>query len=1031
MVFSTLFGGKRVVKNRSALPWRYCTSSFNIWNILLLLVAGYCPAQKSSYAIAHYNNENGLPQNSVKSINFDKAGYCWLATEMGLVRFDGKRFNTYGISEIPGITSDRIKMQASDLSGDLYALTAKNERVIINSGGHRRGTYPELIVDKNIYLPTIGYVGAKTHVDSLNALFFQKHKRPQGSEGGSPGTGEVYLSALEDLYYITKKRVIQLGDRDLDIANRQKSIIGSYYVHLYPGNRINVWKSGVLIPSIDKISGPIEQDPDYLSGKSKVLWCKEGTYVYSGKTLYRIDLNQNRIISEKVLENLDIINLTCMYYVRDQNKYYFGSETEGLYIVETGSFEYPTVPAEASSESFYPQSRTIDGRIFTGDVLFSRDKSSKYIPLHSKDGATHFITDDNQLYFDSDFKFYRHDLNTGKTHSLIALDRRLRSVFPNGKDLIFCTRRSIGILSNDVLKMQQEFPNSLEIITALRLDKNNFLLASESGLKWYNMPQNKVYKSILDSLQIRTVHQDGGRLWIASYGKGFYLYEKGKIYAMPLGPQKSLKAVHAFIDDGAGSFWLPTNNGLFKVLKSELAAFAHGKSEHVYFYMMTKQNGLRTNEFNGGCDPAYLRMQDGMLSLPSMNGLVWFYPNKMSLVYPDKKIYIDGLSVNNKPIDITSQKAILDPNFSELTMKVSSPFFGNPQNMQFEYQIAGLSETWNAVPENGEIRLSRTPPGNYKIVVRSASGKAANAYETLELAFEVTPWFYNTWWFYLISLFAMASIVYLLIRRRLNAIKEKSKQLKVLVDVRTHELSAAVQELAESESALLRSNQVKDKVITMVLHDLRSPISFLNTISNYLVASHQDIEQKELNQKLIELQHGTRGLRLFTENFFTWAASQHEDFKVTIKTVHIQDLFNEIDALYTDIVKSRKNQLLIAPTKLICQTDYQILALIIRNLIDNANKHTRDGKIFLGAAADERATIISVSDTGPGLDDAQLKNYTNESRGLGNQGIGSVLILKMLQEINGKLDIKTSRNGSSFSVTLNHHPENDTGGQAG
>ena len=44
------------------------------------------------YEIRHYSDENGLPQNSVKSVVRDSRGNIWLATERGLVRFDGHRF---------------------------------------------------------------------------------------------------------------------------------------------------------------------------------------------------------------------------------------------------------------------------------------------------------------------------------------------------------------------------------------------------------------------------------------------------------------------------------------------------------------------------------------------------------------------------------------------------------------------------------------------------------------------------------------------------------------------------------------------------------------------------------------------------------------------------------------------------------------------------------------------------------------------------------------------------------------------------
>ncbi len=48
--------------------------------------------QENYRNIVNYTADNGLPQSSVKDIEFDKNGYCWLSTEVGMVRFDGSNF---------------------------------------------------------------------------------------------------------------------------------------------------------------------------------------------------------------------------------------------------------------------------------------------------------------------------------------------------------------------------------------------------------------------------------------------------------------------------------------------------------------------------------------------------------------------------------------------------------------------------------------------------------------------------------------------------------------------------------------------------------------------------------------------------------------------------------------------------------------------------------------------------------------------------------------------------------------------------
>ena len=73
--------------------------------LVLFLFTGNINAQ--NYTVQNFTDENGLPQNSVKSIAIDNVGYIWLATENGLVRYDGQQFTLFDKS-ITNAQSNRI-----------------------------------------------------------------------------------------------------------------------------------------------------------------------------------------------------------------------------------------------------------------------------------------------------------------------------------------------------------------------------------------------------------------------------------------------------------------------------------------------------------------------------------------------------------------------------------------------------------------------------------------------------------------------------------------------------------------------------------------------------------------------------------------------------------------------------------------------------------------------------------------------------------------------------------------------------------
>ena len=78
-------------------------------------------AQTHYFYQQHFNSENGLVQNSIKGIEIDKKGYLWLATEMGLVRYDGSNFRLYDKTNSPELKTDRIINLGLLKDGNLFA----------------------------------------------------------------------------------------------------------------------------------------------------------------------------------------------------------------------------------------------------------------------------------------------------------------------------------------------------------------------------------------------------------------------------------------------------------------------------------------------------------------------------------------------------------------------------------------------------------------------------------------------------------------------------------------------------------------------------------------------------------------------------------------------------------------------------------------------------------------------------------------------------------------------------------------------
>lgn len=983
---------------------------------LLLCSFVFSYAREKAYTIVNYNTDNGLPQNSVTAIQFDRKGYCWLGTQMGLVRFDGQRFTVFGSDNVKGLRSDRIYNVTQDVAGNIFAGTGGILEVLrINDATSLYAPVPSLQSQPSVRVSDQGIATPSSIVSGL------KYDSTMQIEYGT-AQANLYLIQSDGSYYITPHQINKISVKE-PISHHNALVTGESFIVLKPNGTCSVWTNG-LLQNIKQLAGPLRNNKAFQKGNFATLSDVNG-YVYAGTSLYQLHIDNGKLISELLLDNINIPAVSSAYFERKSNKWYIGSSVSGLFVLTPSDFYTPPVPDFSMVDGFRNQAVTNEG-ILNQDVLYRRDGSIKKYPLVPQSKAIWYDSTDKNIYYTPNAILQRTNVVTGATKVIYRLSSYLSSIYPDPlqkSNLIFSTSFSLGKVTHDTILSEKSIPGvtkGKELFASYPLGNDSFLLATWSGVKWYDWRRNKVYRTILDALTIHQLYAESPEhVWIASYGKGWYLYNNGSIHRLPDGPSAALKTVNAIIDDGRGFFWLSSNNGLYKVNKQALLDYAAGKSEDVYFYTFSTKDHLPTNEFNSG-NPSYVWLPDSMLSLPSLKGLVWFYPHQIRLSLPNQGIYLEHIYVDEQERD-TNKTLVLNPNHGRLKIIVSSPYFGNPENMQLQFKVEGLEKEWHPVPSNGEIIVDRIPAGTFSLVVRKNAGMEASAYTQLVLPIRVNPFWYQSTPFYLFLLCLSLALVYWIITLRTRILQARNRKLKMQVTLQTRDLHRMVNRLQQSEEALKQSNQAKNNIITTVLHDLRSPIRFLHTISKWVANDHQRMKPDALSEHLEELKNGTASLNSFTEQFFTWALSQHDSFTASYSHVALQLLFKKIETLYADIVQANGNRLIVAPTEIYLETDGELLSTVIRNLLDNANKNTTNGLLKLAAYRTEENTIITVSDTGKGFEPGQLQLFLDKTKTDRRKGNGSFIMLQLLDVINGSLvaDSEPGK-GTSFNIIIPH-----------
>jgi len=181
------------------------------------------------------------------------------------------------------------------------------------------------------------------------------------------------------------------------------------------------------------------------------------------------------------------------------------------------------------------------------------------------------------------------------------------------------------------------------------------------------------------------------------------------------------------------------------------------------------------------------------------------------------------------------------------------------------------------------------------------------------------------------------------------------------------------QSLLETKAAdLERINSTKNKLFTIVSHDLRAPLA---TVRSYLeILSHLDPGKEnwqEIQSDLIEMTQNTDNM---LSNILMWSTSQLEGISINKKLIHLADTLIPVIRVFQSIANAKQITLSFdIDPGLKVRADENMLQLVIRNILSNAIKFTHNGgMIQLKVDSDYPNYVIKISDNGVGMSD-QIK----------------------------------------------------------
>ncbi len=773
------------------------------------------------YVHKHWNNLDGLPQNTITSIAQTADGYLWMGTLEGLVRFDGSRFTLFNTRNSADFIHNMVVSLLVDSQDRLWVATSGGGLLILKNGAISRLTTAQGLPSDQVSV---------IFEDTRGTIWV-------GTDGGGLAKivdGEVQI-AHSFAQLGTSIRAIEESKTGLWIGTENGLVLlRSNGTHTRFDTR-----DGLSHASIRAL----------LSDHSGALW------VSTDLGLDKLELG--RFTTVKHLTSADHDIVLAMHQDRDNNLW-IGTDGGGLKRLHNGQLSTFASHNGLSNDSVLALYESADGSLWIGTNLGGLNQlkdgrittfttaeglSANFIrAVHEDAGGTLWIGTEGgglmryrQGQFDSFTTANGLPDNTvfsiledSKGELWIGTDSGVAHQTAEGFEVF---DEQSGLSDNTVLALLEDSAGTLWIgtyagglnqfkdgifttlTTADGLGNNtvNTLLEDRSGALWIGTRGGGLSRLVdgvlttfttADGLSddlVFALHEDTeGALWIGTYGGGLNRYRNGQFSVVNESHGLFDDVIHHIIDDGQGNFWMSSNRGIFAVDQAGLNAVADGELDKVKSIVFGTSDGMRNVECNGGANAGTLG-RDGTLWFPSVEGLVAVAPASAGKSGQAAQVLIEEILVDGQRLSREGNLE-LDAGVKNLELHYTATELFAPEKLRFRYRLQGYDEHWIDAGIRRTAYYSQLPAGKFEFQVVADYGNNSWNITGDGRLLKVAPHYYETLWFRSAALFGLSLLIYGIFRIRVSRLTRHNLRLEELVFERTAELEAVNTQLSQLAS---------------------------------------------------------------------------------------------------------------------------------------------------------------------------------------------------------------------------------------
>jgi PAS domain S-box-containing protein len=239
------------------------------------------------------------------------------------------------------------------------------------------------------------------------------------------------------------------------------------------------------------------------------------------------------------------------------------------------------------------------------------------------------------------------------------------------------------------------------------------------------------------------------------------------------------------------------------------------------------------------------------------------------------------------------------------------------------------------------------------------------------------------------------------------------------------------QTLKSLNNQLKDLNATKDKLFSIIAHDLKSPFSGIIGLTEILYENIEEYESEKIKMFLQEISSTTRNSLIFLENLLVWAKSQTGQLEFNPEELDLETILNEVSGIFTSQLQIKK----ISVSNSGCSmasiyADRNMVQTVLRNLFSNAIKFTpENGHVEILFRSDDKNAFITFRDNGIGMSKGtkeklfRERNY-NISAGTNGEtgsGLGLLICYEFVVRHGGGITVNSEQGkGSEFCFSLPH-----------